>query len=72
MVKNKVKQTFHSSLVNKIKYNNIHSLLLNINGKITLKLYMCNNLYLVPNMLKKSIKIILFTDLLLFFHFITK
>jgi hypothetical protein len=72
MVKNKVKQTFHSSLVNKIKYNNIHSLLLNINGKITLKLYMCNNLYLVPDMLKKSIKIILFTDLLLFFHFITK
>jgi hypothetical protein len=72
MVKNKVKQTFHSSLVNKIKYNNIHSLLLNINGKITLKLFMCNNLYLVPDMLKKSIKIILFTDLLLFFHFITK
>jgi hypothetical protein len=72
MVKNKVKQNFHSSLVNKIKYNNIHSLLLNINGKITLKLYMCNNLYLVPDMLKKSIKIILFTDLLLFFHFITK
>jgi len=37
MVNNKVKQIFHSSLVNKIKYNNIHSLLLNMNGKITLK-----------------------------------